>query len=95
MAARTRATLVVAMTQQSDQLAAQLAAWHGVDGLMREWDGSQRRSHAFECTRYLLGAEACAEIVDHHLPQGRTGYQPTRQPGKRGLCNSRCCALSV
>ena len=51
-------------------------------------DGSQRRSHAFECTRYLFGTEAGAEVVDHHLPQGRTGNQPARHPGQRGLCIS-------
>ena len=48
VAARTRTAFVVAVTQQRNHLGAQLAAWHGVDGLidghMRELTGSSARA---------------------------------------------------
>ena len=97
MAAGTREALVVTVTQQRDDLGAQLAAGHGIDGLidrfMREADGSERRGHAFECTGNLLGTEAGAKIVDHHLPQRRAGNQAARHSGQSGLLLSPLLCL--
>jgi hypothetical protein len=69
----------VAEAEQGDDLGAQLAARHGVDGLVNRLLGEVQlpvlRVHALEGTRRLLGRQPGGELLQHRGPGRRAGGQ--------------------
>ena len=85
LARRTRPARALALTQQRNELAAQLPTRVGIDGvvdrLVRDVPGGVKRMHAPECAGNLLGRPAPHQQITDHAPQGAIGVQLAQGPG--------------
>ena len=89
LSASARAALLMVVAQQCDNFCSQLAAGHGIDGLIdgfvADRDGFQPGTHTLECTGNLLGRKAAAQVIHDDLPERSAGLQTALDAGLGGL----------